>query len=792
MASNDDDRKLGLAPNLSFYLHPESSKDMLSDDSESNSECREDASGTEAAASLNAVNEATSSASKRLAGARSQDDKVLARLDYLEQQLRENDANFTSTLEHVVGEFVGRIQSLERIQATIVLENDLLRERIVKLEGGRAGSTDGQFNGAPNHVGLFLQEARAEDGQAQPGNACSFDKDQEGAVHKGFYRNASAAFGESSLQMFSSSICEEHPGSPQSLHNSDLSRSSSEIEEVETWFPESETSPGAVDNLSFAVGGWFSPREMRNLLRHGSVSDIHTFADKELAKKKSMNASTLPSKNSGQDGSFTRRSSLISPSSIPEDAEEEADSDDDKWGQMLAAEEAATAAVLSSSVDNTTGTRHPTDMTQQAVVGSNSINAVPSSVRQDEMLIEVNFDVRSVLKTVGGSSSTLTSLALRLGNIYGFFNMSDAICEIQTFTAFMDSVSSGYTSTNPYHNSLHAADVMLTANSYLEHSGVLFMCDDSGHAFDWQHLRFSLILASAVHDLGHPARMNPFMIASKHPLSVTYASSSGILEAMHADRFLDILRKPEHNVLEHLDKDSVNQVRETILELILATDLSKQSAILNAWNEKISSGDINLYSGAASTDHKLFLQIVIKAADVSNPAKPLPQYLFWTNRIMEEFYSQGDEEQHLGLPITSMPQCNRSKPSVAGGQKGFMMFVVKPVFEVLCDFAASVQSALPEGSSHTRGLESCMKNLMSNLDFWKRVEEEVPAEVLEVTCLPSDLPLGNLLYDDLQSASQLGIPGIGSVLTQPSKGLPSDEDLVTLDFCVYNVAKVRF
>jgi len=85
-----------------------------------------------------------------------------------------------------------------------------------------------------------------------------------------------------------------------------------------------------------------------------------------------------------------------------------------------------------------------------------------------------------------------------------------------------------------------------------------------------------------------------------------------------------------------------------------------------------------------------------------------------------------------------------------------------------------------------------MKNLTSNLEFWKRVEEEVPAEVLEVTCLPSDLPLGNLLYDDLQSASQLGIPGIGSVLTQPSKGLPSDEDLVTLDFCVYNVAKVRF
>ena len=41
-----------------------------------------------------------------------------------------------------------------------------------------------------------------------------------------------------------------------------------------------------------------------------------------------------------------------------------------------------------------------------------------------------------------------------------------------------------------------------------------------------------------------------------------------------------------------------------------------------------------------------------------------------------------------------------------------------------------------------------MKNLMSNLDFWKRVEEEVPAEVLEVTCLPSDLPSGTHMPSD--------------------------------------------
>jgi hypothetical protein len=76
----------------------------------------------------------------------------------------------------------------------------------------------------------------------------------------------------------------------------------------------------------------------------------------------------------------------------------------------------------------------------------------------------------------------------------------------------------------------------------------------------------------------------------------------------------------------------------------------------------------------------------VKGADVSNPAKPLPIYLHWTEKILEEFYDQGDEEKRLGLPVTSMPQCDRSKPSVPAGQKGFIAFVVRPIFSALAEF----------------------------------------------------------------------------------------------------------
>lgn len=80
---------------------------------------------------------------------------------------------------------------------------------------------------------------------------------------------------------------------------------------------------------------------------------------------------------------------------------------------------------------------------------------------------------------------------------------------------------------------------------------------------------------------------------------------------------------------------------------------------------------------ACESDQRLTLQVMIKAADVSNPAKSTGLYLYWTTRILEEFYAQGDEEAKLGMAVTAMPACDRAKPSVSGGQKGFIGFVVK-------------------------------------------------------------------------------------------------------------------
>ena len=271
-----------------------------------------------------------------------------------------------------------------------------------------------------------------------------------------------------------------------------------------------------------------------------------------------------------------------------------------------------------------------------------------------------------------------------------------------------------------------------------------------------------------------------------------------------------------------------------MVELILATDLGMQGALLAQWSERCaltpqeggmdvaglhqnssssSNSTITTNGGSSSTDaaaaataaasddRKLFLKMVLKAADVSNPAKPLPLYLYWTERILDEFYAQGDEEKALGLPVTAMPQCDRRLPAVSPGQKGFISFVVRPVFAALVSYSEQVldaqfanqqqqqlssskSSAITDGTSDASsssssssdngnsngngvqndssnshdagprtlptdkrpwpGLTAPLEHLDANLAFWKECEASLPKEAWANVCVPSDLPLAEL------------------------------------------------
>jgi hypothetical protein len=77
----------------------------------------------------------------------------------------------------------------------------------------------------------------------------------------------------------------------------------------------------------------------------------------------------------------------------------------------------------------------------------------------------------------------------------------------------------------------------------------------------------------------------------------------------------------------------------------------------------------------------LILKMAIKCADIGNVTKGQSYATRWTDRVIQEFFEQGDAERSLGLPVT--PMLDRHTASVPKLQIGFYNFIVKPMYEAM-------------------------------------------------------------------------------------------------------------
>ena len=81
--------------------------------------------------------------------------------------------------------------------------------------------------------------------------------------------------------------------------------------------------------------------------------------------------------------------------------------------------------------------------------------------------------------------------------------------------------------------------------------------------------------------------------------------------------------------------------------------------------------------------HLQVLQNMVHCSDLSNPTKPLDIYRKWVDRIMEEFFRQGDRERDAGMEIS--PMCDRHNATIEKSQVGFIDYIVHPLWETWAD-----------------------------------------------------------------------------------------------------------
>ena len=81
------------------------------------------------------------------------------------------------------------------------------------------------------------------------------------------------------------------------------------------------------------------------------------------------------------------------------------------------------------------------------------------------------------------------------------------------------------------------------------------------------------------------------------------------------------------------------------------------------------------------TDRIQVLQNMVHCADLSNPTKPLAAYKLWVERIMEEFFQQGDKERSAGMDIS--PMCDRYNATIEKSQVRYSKHSMHPVLHIV-------------------------------------------------------------------------------------------------------------
>ena len=134
------------------------------------------------------------------------------------------------------------------------------------------------------------------------------------------------------------------------------------------------------------------------------------------------------------------------------------------------------------------------------------------------------------------------------------------------------------------------------------------------------------------------------------------------------------------NILQGFSDDQRRDIRETLVEMVLATDMGLHAKILGTFKRRL----VEDHDFKKKEDIRLALSMAVKMADISNCGRDQKLYLGWCNQIADEFYMQGDRERNLGFPCS--PFMDRFSPAMAKGQIAFMNYIVVPLFECISEF----------------------------------------------------------------------------------------------------------
>lgn len=273
----------------------------------------------------------------------------------------------------------------------------------------------------------------------------------------------------------------------------------------------------------------------------------------------------------------------------------------------------------------------------------------------------------------------------------------------EKFRKFLLSTRKLYHDKNPYHNFRHAFDVT--------HMIYLMLTKANAAKFLGSLEVLAVLLAGLLHDIDHPGLNNNFQITTSSNLALTYNDHS-VLENHHCSTAFKLLY--DAGMFDHVELDTRRKIRKLIINIILATDLSNHVSSLSSFDSMLDSG---IVLDKDNEEHRAVVAtMLMRAADLSNPAKPFPIAKYWAHMVQEEFFLQGDKEAEKGIKVS--PFMTRGNSSLPQMQMNFADFIVIPMFKIMTKLLPVLESAV-------------MRHLLENRALWAeylKAEKESQAQ----------------------------------------------------------------
>jgi cAMP-specific phosphodiesterase 4 len=281
---------------------------------------------------------------------------------------------------------------------------------------------------------------------------------------------------------------------------------------------------------------------------------------------------------------------------------------------------------------------------------------------------------------------------------YNLFSERNLFFELKlsknAFLKFMTTIESAYWKKNPYHNSIHAADVLHCVNYLLNASALENIFTPLEE--------MSVMIAACVHDVDHPGRNNQFLVNTMHDLAIMYNDES-VLENHHLAVTFKLLQDQSCNFLENMDKSQTKVFRRIVIDTVLATDMSKHFKHLGELKTMVETKKVandGILQVDKYSERSEILQCLLHCADLNNPAKPFDIAEEWAMRIVEENMMQGDEEKALQIEVS--PLGDRNNICVPKCQVSFIDFIIYPLWETWAELVYPDAQIILDHLAHTR------------------------------------------------------------------------------------------